>query len=230
MGARLTRTKERKLFVSLLYRLGLTLPLTMKLDLAWLFHRLASEATLHQPSKDFLFSGLKQTDRVLDLGCSTGELTARIAAKVLNVTGIDHNAKSIEQARKSFPSLTFETGDVRDHVATGYDVLILSHVLEHIDDPEGFLRQVSKHFERIYIEVPDFDSTVLNQVRLGRSPYIFTDADHVSEFDRDELRSLVEGAQLKVEAEEYRFGVMRLWLGQASPRQLEKVRAGHREI
>ncbi|PSL46793.1 trans-aconitate methyltransferase [Chitinophaga niastensis] len=48
---------------------------------------------------------------ILDLGCGTGELTAQLAEKGAQVTGIDASAAMIESARAHYPNITFEVGD-----------------------------------------------------------------------------------------------------------------------
>ena len=43
------------------------------------------------------------------------------------------------------------------------------------------------------------------------SKLIYTDNDHISEFDRAELRELVQKCGLTIQKEEYRFGVQKIW-------------------
>jgi trans-aconitate methyltransferase len=50
-------------------------------------------------------------ERVLDLGCGTGTLAARIAATGARVTGIDASAEMIERARELAPDLDFRVID-----------------------------------------------------------------------------------------------------------------------
>ncbi|MEO1095767.1 MAG: methyltransferase domain-containing protein [Cyanobacteria bacterium J06638_28] len=50
---------------------------------------------------------------VLDLGCGTGQLTHAIAERGAAVTGIDADAKMIQEAQQNFPALTFMVGDAR---------------------------------------------------------------------------------------------------------------------
>jgi trans-aconitate 2-methyltransferase len=52
-------------------------------------------------------------ERVLDIGCGTGHLTAQIADRGSLVTGLDASPAMIAQARQNFPKLKFELGDVR---------------------------------------------------------------------------------------------------------------------
>ncbi len=50
-------------------------------------------------------------ERVLDLGCGTGTLTARIAASGARVVGVDGSPEMIEAAREREPALTFAIAD-----------------------------------------------------------------------------------------------------------------------
>jgi trans-aconitate methyltransferase len=53
-------------------------------------------------------------ERVLDLGCGTGELTAQIAAAGAEVVGLDRDLDMIGRARARFPGLRFECADAYD--------------------------------------------------------------------------------------------------------------------
>lgn len=52
-------------------------------------------------------------ERILDLGCGTGALTAEIAARGAEVLGVDRSEEMIAQAREKFPELRFEVMDAR---------------------------------------------------------------------------------------------------------------------
>ena len=55
----------------------------------------------------------KPGERVLDLGCGTGHLTARIAERGAVVTGLDASVSMIAQARQNYPKLKFVLADAR---------------------------------------------------------------------------------------------------------------------
>ena len=50
-------------------------------------------------------------ERILDLGCGTGHLTAQIAARGAEVIGLDRSAEMIATARRNYPRLRFEVAD-----------------------------------------------------------------------------------------------------------------------
>jgi trans-aconitate methyltransferase len=50
-------------------------------------------------------------ERIIDLGCGSGQLTARIAESGAEVTGIDRSPEMIAQARENFPQIEFRVAD-----------------------------------------------------------------------------------------------------------------------
>lgn len=56
---------------------------------------------------------LKPTDKVVDLGCGSGYLVNEIS-KICNCIGISNSKKSIELAKKNFPTSTFEVANMEN--------------------------------------------------------------------------------------------------------------------
>jgi len=54
-------------------------------------------------------------ERILDLGCGTGQLTDKIAAAGSDVIGLDASPDMIGQARQNFPRLQFTLQDAALH-------------------------------------------------------------------------------------------------------------------
>lgn len=52
-------------------------------------------------------------ERILDLGCGTGQLTSEMAAAGCSVVGVDLSAEMIREALRKFPALRFEVCDAR---------------------------------------------------------------------------------------------------------------------
>ncbi len=87
----------------------------------------------------------KPEERILDLGCGTGALTAEIAACGAEVFGIDRSADMIAEARKKFPALRFEVIDARELSFAGeFDAVFSNAVLHWIREPERIMTGVEK--------------------------------------------------------------------------------------
>jgi SAM-dependent methyltransferase len=189
------------------------------LDLEYIFARLAHETALNNKLYDgvivnhFLLNQLPADADVLDIGCGYGTVAATLIPYVKSITGVDHNADKIAVATKEVPQARFYCDDAFKFLADKKaDVAILSHVLEHLDNPGDFLLKLSSLVKYVYIEVPDFEASVLNPLRMAvASSLTYTDNDHIHEFDREELNNLIEDSGLIIEVKEYRFGVQKLW-------------------
>ena len=227
------RQKPRILWLSMMYRLQKLLPLSSRtklkifLNLEWLFDRLSHEMSfkyypsLEHPfrlgSKDFILENITEKSTVLDIGCNVGDISYIIAAKAKEVIGIDYNKKAIEAAKIRYQrnNLRFYNREALEYLkenSNHFDILILSHILEHLDNPTEFLMNFKNYFTQIYIEVPDFDRNYLNHYRQNlKLDLIYSDSDHISEFDRNELKTLLQQCNIHVDKEEYKFGVQRFW-------------------
>lgn len=81
--------------------------------------------------------GPRPGERILDLGCGTGHLTARIAEAGARVVGIDSSAEMIAEARRGYPGLRFEVADARDFALDEpFDAVFSNAVLHWVKPPE----------------------------------------------------------------------------------------------
>jgi 2-polyprenyl-6-hydroxyphenyl methylase/3-demethylubiquinone-9 3-methyltransferase len=89
--------------------------------------------------------------RVLDVGCGGGILSESFARAGADVTGIDLSPAAIETAKKH----AAESGlGIEYHLASPseflkrkprkFDIIVCAEVLEHVDDPAGFLKETLK--------------------------------------------------------------------------------------
>ena len=70
-------------------------------------------------------------ERIVDLGCGTGTLTAAIAERGAEVIGIDGDAAMVERARALHPHLAFEHADGRDFAIPGAADAVFSNAALH---------------------------------------------------------------------------------------------------
>jgi putative AdoMet-dependent methyltransferase len=73
--------------------------------------------------------------KVLDLGCGTGNLAAAFASAGCQVWGTDFSTQMIARAQRKYPDLHFSVADVRDTLPADfparYDHIISAYVFHH---------------------------------------------------------------------------------------------------
>jgi ubiquinone/menaquinone biosynthesis C-methylase UbiE len=80
-------------------------------------------------------------ERILDVGCGTGALTAQIASAGAEVIGIDESANMIAEARHTHPELRFEVMDARDlSFRAEFDAVFSNAALHWMQPPEAVVR------------------------------------------------------------------------------------------
>jgi trans-aconitate methyltransferase len=87
----------------------------------------------------------REGERILDLGCGTGELTAQIAASGAQAVGFDASPSMLERARTLFPDLDFQLGDGRDFdFGRDFDAVFSNATLHWIADHVAVARSVAR--------------------------------------------------------------------------------------
>ena len=83
-------------------------------------------------------------ERILDIGCGTGHLTAQIAQMGATVVGIDNAPSMIEAAKQSYPGLHFEVANGADfHFEKPFEAVFSNAALHWIHPPAGVVACVA---------------------------------------------------------------------------------------
>ncbi|MBI3447049.1 MAG: methyltransferase domain-containing protein [Magnetospirillum sp.] len=188
-------------------------------------------------------------DSVLDVGCGTGSqltlpLARAFAAK--RFLGIDSDAASLAEAQAGCPANARFGGDDLVGEDDRFDIVIASEVLEHVEDPAGFLAWLAGRLAsggRLILTVPNgygpFEWASLLEVLatlsglwpllrrlkralLGGGGAVEADSlavsPHVNFFAWAELLALVDGAGLRVARRRNRTFLCGFLLDQCLPR------------
>jgi SAM-dependent methyltransferase len=226
------RKKKFNLLLSLVYRLSKIFSQTKSKyilfsNLGWLFNRIASETAgtliphqknyICQESINYIKTELNKKNTVLDLGCAAGGITKKISPFVQKIIGIDYNQTLIDQAKKinSHKNIEYIISDIFDYLKKNkkFDILILSHILEHLNNPLTFLKKIKSRFTKIYIEIPDNDSDQRSHTRHQlKVDTFYNDSDHIYEFTRNTFENLLKNSRLQIIKKNYKFGVMKYWV------------------
>ncbi|MEG3989449.1 methyltransferase domain-containing protein [Microcoleus sp. S28C3] len=84
-------------------------------------------------------------ERILDLGCGTGQLTEKIAQSGASVQGIDSSLSMISTAKVNYPHINFAAADARNfQVEYPLDAVFSNAVLHWIKQPDAVINCVEK--------------------------------------------------------------------------------------
>lgn len=129
---------------------------------------------------------LVSNKRAIEIGSGAGALFEMIAPLAANLVGIERTVAFCDRLK--------EKGyDIRPNLAScpdDVDVILSFHVLEHVDDPVGMLKESYAKLSPgglIYLEVPNIDDALLAlyDVEEYRKFYFFK--DHLHYFSRRTL-------------------------------------------
>ena len=92
------------------------------------------------------FVGIGRTDRVLDVGCGPGVLTAQLRECASAVTGVDFSAEMIAEAQRHNPGLDFQVANAEDlpFADDTFDLAVVNYCAHHLARPERALREIQR--------------------------------------------------------------------------------------
>lgn len=96
-----------------------------------------ARATLQSVPALLARTGLFPGARVLDAGCGSGHVAACAGLLGAESTGVDFSEEMVAEARRRFPAIRFEQGDVESlpFADESHDAVLSNIVLFHVTDP-----------------------------------------------------------------------------------------------
>jgi len=157
----------------------------------------------------FFVDNIEIGDKILDLGCGNGALTYDAAKKANRVIGIDLSKKNIQIANAKYgrENIKYIVGDAtKDLSSEKFDAIILSNVLEHIEDRLAFLESIKHLAPKILIRVPmiNRDWVALYKKELGVEWRL--DNSHYIEYTLEGLQQELKKTGLRIINYSVQFG------------------------
>jgi len=106
----------------------------------------SSHSFVWQYGRDLLvLLNAKPGERILDVGCGTGQLTAEITQFGAEVVGIDSSPDMIATASKNFPRVRFEVADVTALTFENeFDVVVSNAALHWVRDQPSAIASIAR--------------------------------------------------------------------------------------
>lgn len=161
----------------------------------------------------FFYERIPPNSKVLDLGCGIGSVADAIAQHSnSDVLGIDMSTESVIFAKNRFqhPRLRFLLGNVFTDLpqTEAFDVIVLSSVLEHLENRVEFLGSLVQKFnpKKFLIRVPTFEQHYFKALKRELGLFAYVDSTHVLEYSLEIFKAEMADANLKIEYLEIRWG------------------------
>jgi 2-polyprenyl-3-methyl-5-hydroxy-6-metoxy-1,4-benzoquinol methylase len=116
--------------------------------------------------------------------------------------GVDYAPEAIDYIRNHSEGIETIQGDITDsdfYIDDTFDVVILSHVLEHLENPSDFLRVVKKSLKFSYavIEVP-LEDLIASRIKSVLRDKAANKAGHVQFFTSRTFENLLSSNGFKI--------------------------------
>lgn len=84
-------------------------------------------------------------ERILDIGCGTGQLTAEIAKSGAIVVGLDSSEEMLRQARRNYPELMFVRADASTfRLDQAFDAVFSNAALHWVKNAEAAVQSIAR--------------------------------------------------------------------------------------
>ena len=134
---------------------------------------------------------LQNKKTVLEIGAGIGAATFWLENKGYDVTGIEPDARNVELINKKLKSAKLIQGFIENLDISGkYQMIWMSHVLEHLVRPDTFLTKIKNNLDEngiFFIEVPNSEHEPTLFASINENP-------HVYHFSKKSLTNIVEKA------------------------------------
>lgn len=158
-----------------------------------------------QNSIDKFVSLFNQGDSILDVGCGSGDKSAYMIEKGLNVTGVDFSEKMIEIAKREVPKGEFHVMDINklDDLNKEFDGIFARAVLLHIPKKEipiilSKLKNCIKDHGYLYIAVKEKRAGENDEEVVKENDYGSDIERFFSYFTLPELEKILSDAHLNI--------------------------------
>jgi SAM-dependent methyltransferase len=159
----------------------------------------------------FFQKNVSQNDFVLDVGCGNGLVSYEVSKKAKKVIGIDIENNNIKRAKNNCrrDNLDFIIGDATKYdFKNKVDVIILSNVLEHIENRVELLKKLEKISSKFLIRVPLITRSWVEMYKKIKGFDYKLDDTHFIEYEEKEFREELKKVGLKIEEEFVQWGEM----------------------
>lgn len=148
---------------------------------------------------------------ILEVGCGDGAIMRELTGFADHITGVEISHHAIAFCTTNgFDVQHFDGGRI-PRANQSVDLAVLSHVIEHVENPRELLHEAARVARHVFVEVPLEDNRGL------KMDFVANDSGHINFYSIKTVRQLLQTCDLKIEAQKishsslvayrYRLGV-----------------------
>ncbi|EKD25693.1 MAG: methyltransferase type 12 [uncultured bacterium] len=157
----------------------------------------------------FFLDNISVNDSVLDIGCGNGSVAYDLSKKAKRIVAVDIVEKNIKNAKEKFSNenLEYVLGDATNfEFGEKFNAIVLSNVLEHIENRIDFLSKIKVLSPKILIRVPLLNRDWLSVYKKETGMEYRLDSTHFIEYTEESFKEEIEESGLKIEKYYIKFG------------------------
>ena len=137
--------------------------------------------------------------RLLEIGCASGFFLSEVRGNVKTATGVELTKEYVKYAVSRGLDVRESLDEITDHSC---DLIFMFHVLEHIDDPVKYLKEVKKKLSpdgNLIIEVPNVEDILVSTYKIKPHLDFYWEIAHNYYFSKTTLGRVLEKAGYQYE-------------------------------
>ncbi len=175
----------------------------------------SAQAFMYNSREEYFidFMKLKGNEKILDIGCGSGTFTIKLAKKYpkSRIIGADISEKVIGFAKKEIKKRKIKnvsfivSGANKIKTNEKFDVVIISHLIEHLENPLGALKEIKSRLKKggkLFLTTPNYSSLwpiaeFVFDKTMAKQGYSL-DEQHISRFNCGSIKKIVKKAGFSV--------------------------------
>lgn len=150
------------------------------------------------------FINKQPAGKILDVGCGLGFLLSGVSEK-FDKYGVEVSNLACETAQKYCKIYNSTLGDA-NFPSNYFDIVVLYHVIEHIENPENLIQEINRILKKggiLILGTPNFECFVAK--RFKNNFRLLNDKTHISLFSDKSMTKFLNDFGFKIKKIKYPF-------------------------
>jgi methionine biosynthesis protein MetW len=132
---------------------------------------------------------------ILEIGCGDGAIIRQLESFAENVAGLEISQAAVNQCVQDGLNVALFDGSRIPYADKSVDLAILSHVVEHLENPREVLYEAARIARHVFVEVPLEDNRGL------KMNFVPNDIGHINFYSMKTIRQLLQTCGLEIKAQ-----------------------------